>query len=191
MQRLVNYFDKPGPRNTDTCLELTRELVSLGAAHVVAASTSGDSGLVMAQKMTQELAAGLNLVVVGHSANFREPGHLEFTAENRSGIEAAGGKVLITTILTHSFDVAFSGAFGGYGPTQIVAVTLRRLGQGVKVACEITMEACDAGLVPEGEEVVALGGTAKGWDTVCLIKAAPSKRFLDLFVNEIVAKPRR
>jgi len=67
---------------------------------------------------------------------------------------------------------------------------LRRLGQGLKVCCEIVMEAVDAGLVPEGEEVVAIGGTARGWDVVAIIRAAASKRFLQLSVLEIWAKPR-
>jgi hypothetical protein len=60
----------------------------------------------------------------------------------------------------------------------------------LKVCCEIVMEAVDAGLIPEEEEVVAVGGTARGWDTVAVIRAAASKRFLKLAVLEIWAKPR-
>jgi len=52
------------------------------------------------------------------------------------------------------------------------------------------MEACDAGLIPEGEEVVAAAGTGWGADTVALIRSAASKRFLDLHVLEIACKPR-
>ena len=59
--------------------------------------------------------------------------------------------------------------FKGSAPTLLIANTLRRLGQGLKVCCEIVMEAVDAGLIPEEEEVVAVGGTARGWDTVALI----------------------
>ena len=52
------------------------------------------------------------------------------------------------------------------------------------------METCDAGLIPEGEEIVAVGGTKKGADTVSIIRSVPSKRFLQLKVLEILAKPR-
>jgi hypothetical protein len=52
------------------------------------------------------------------------------------------------------------------------------------------MEAVDAGLIPEEEEVVAVGGTARGWDTVALIRSAASKRFMKLTVLELWAKPR-
>ena len=37
---------------------------------------------------------------------------------------------------------------------------------------------------------LAVGGTGKGADTVMIIKSASSRRFLDLKVLEIVAKPR-
>ena len=53
------------------------------------------------------------------------------------------------------------------------------------------MEAADAGLIAEGKEVVAVAGTAKGADTIAIIKSAASKRFLDLYVAQIVAKPLR
>jgi uncharacterized protein len=72
----------------------------------------------------------------------------------------------------------------------IVAQALRRFGEGAKVCCEIVMMAVDAGLVPEGEEVFSVAGTARRADTVLLIRSAASKRFFDLKVLEILAKPR-
>jgi len=72
----------------------------------------------------------------------------------------------------------------------LIAHALRRFGAGAKVACEIVMEACDGGLVPEGEEVLAMGGTARSADTVLVVRSAASKRFLDMKVLEIFAKPR-
>ncbi|MFH1113612.1 MAG: hypothetical protein V1792_06790, partial [Pseudomonadota bacterium] len=78
----------------------------------------------------------------------------------------------------------------GLYPTYIVAETLRLFGQGVKVAVEISMEACDAGLVPEGEDIVCVAGTGRGADTVAVIRAHPSNRFLDVRVKQILAKPQ-
>jgi hypothetical protein len=93
-------------------------------------------------------------------------------------------------MLTHSIETAFSTKFSGLYPTLIVANTLRRFGEGAKVCCEIVMMAVDAGLIPEREEVLAVAGTARGADTVMVLKSAASKRFLDLRVLEILAKPR-
>jgi hypothetical protein len=58
------------------------------------------------------------------------------------------------------------------------------------VCVEIVFEACDAGLVEEGKDVVAIAGTGRGADTVCIIRASVSKRFHDLKVKDILAKPR-
>jgi hypothetical protein len=40
------------------------------------------------------------------------------------------------------------------------------------------------------EEVIAVGGTATGADTVCVIRPAHTASFFDLQVREIVAMPR-
>ena len=47
------------------------------------------------------------------------------------------------------------GVYLGY----IVAQTLRLLGQGIKVCVEIVVEACDPGMLPEGEDIIAVAGT--------------------------------
>jgi hypothetical protein len=91
--------------------------------------------------------------------------------------------------LTHSLETALAKQFSGSYPTLLIANTLRRFGQGIKVCCEIVMEAVDGGLVAEGKDVLAVAGTAKGADTVAIIKSAASKRFLDLYVSQVIAKP--
>jgi hypothetical protein len=70
-----------------------------------------------------------------------------------------------------------------------MAQTLRMLGQGFKVCVEISGMALDAGLIPYGEEIVAIGGSAKGADTAVVITPAHSNRFFDTKINEIICKP--
>jgi hypothetical protein len=188
IKRETWYFPGVGPENTPACLELLEKAVGMGYRHLVAASTTGASGAQAAQKLPQ--TPDLNLVVVGHSVGFKGPNIDEFLPEHYEAIVSRGGKVLKATILTHSLETAITDHFKGSESTLLMANTLRRLGQGLKVCCEIVMEAVDAGLIPEEEEVVAVGGTARGWDTVALIKSAASKRFLKLSVLEIWAKPR-
>jgi len=187
LKRETWYFNKPGPANTEACLTLMEKAVEEGFRHLVAASTTGESGAAAARRLAGK---GVNLVVVGHSVGFKGPNIDEFLPEHHETIIGAGGRVLKATILTHSLETSIAEQFKGSAPTLLIANTLRRLGQGLKVCVEIVMEAVDAGLIPEEEEVVAVGGTARGWDTVAVIKSAASKRFLKLAVLEIRAKPR-
>ncbi|MFW6122770.1 MAG: hypothetical protein ACOC6L_00865, partial [Thermodesulfobacteriota bacterium] len=176
-----------GTKNTQACIELLDKAAAEGFQHIVMASTTGDSAVQAARRLSGK---DLNLVVVGHSVGFKGPNIDEFLFEHFEEITRLGGKVLKTTILTHSLETSLADQFKGSAPTLLIANTLRRLGQGMKVCCEIVMEAVDAGLIPEEAEVVATAGTARGWDTVAVLKSAASKRFLKLSVLEIWAKPR-
>ena len=187
MRREVIYFEKPGERNTDACVDVLVKLAGEGYKHFVIASTSGRTGLLAAKGLK---GFPINLVIVGHSVGFKAPNTDEFLEENYKAITSLGGKVYKGTMLTHSLETSLAKEFSGVYPTLLIAQTLRRFGQGIKVCCEIVMEAADAGLIPEGEEVVAMAGTVKGADTVAIIKSATSKRFLSLKVLEILAKPR-
>ncbi len=185
MKREMTLFDRPGRENTAQCVHIVAALVDEGYHHVVVASTSGET----AHQFAEAMPATAKMAVVTHSAGFKEPNKQEFDEVMRTALQAKGIPVLTATILTHSLETAFAKEFGGSLPTLVVANTLRRFGQGAKVACEIVMEAVDAGLLPEGEPVVAVAGSGHGADTVCVIRSATSKRFLDLQVMWIAAKP--
>lgn len=165
-----------------------QEEISAGIyKHVVVASTWGDTALLFTGALKD---SGVNVIAVTHAAGFKAPNDTEFSPDARETIEKAGARVYTGTMITHSLETAFSSKFNGLYPTLIVAQTLRRFGEGTKVCCEIVMMAADAGLIPEGEEVIAVAGTARGADTVLVVKSATSKRFFDLKVLEVLAKPR-
>jgi hypothetical protein len=188
MERKVLYFEKPGPENTKACLEVAKEVLQEGKIRdVVVASTKGDTGLVFAEGLRD---FDLNLIVVTHSYGFREPNTLEISDETKEKLLKLGARVYTGTMITHTLETALAQKFGGLYPTLLVAQTLRRFGEGSKVCCEIVMMAADAGLIPEGVEVLAVAGTARGADTVMILRSSTSKRFLDLKVLEILAKPR-
>lgn len=79
--------------------------------------------------------------------------------------------------------------FGGLYPPDTIANTLRMFGQGVKVAVEISIMALDGGLIPYGEDVVAVGGTHRGADAACVVRPAHSTAAFDTKVVEIVCRP--
>jgi uncharacterized protein len=181
-------FDKPGDQNTDVCIDTVKHYIKEhGMTYVVVASTTGRTALSFCTSLKETSA---KLVIVTHSVGFKEPGKDEFDQDTRKYLVQEGVPLYTGTILTHSLEKSLMDDFHGIYPGYIIANTLRRFGEGTKVAVEIVMEASDAGLVSEDAEILAVAGTGHGADTVLLIKAKPSKRFLNLEVLEILARPR-
>lgn len=181
-------FERPGKQNTHHCIDAVKRYVDMhGETCVVVASTTGTTAIAFCRALRTTRA---KLVVVTHSVGFKEPNMDEFEREARKFLEGEGVPVHTGTILTHSLEKSFMDDFRGVYPGYIMATTLRRFGEGTKVALEIVMEACDAGLIPEDAEVLAVAGTGYGADTVLLVRSRPSKRFGKLEVLEILARPR-
>ena len=181
-------FERPGNQNTSDCIKMVvKQVKELGRKHVVVASTSGRTAVAFHKAL---LGTGANLVIVTHSIGFKEPGHDEFDPDARRQLRKSRVPIHTGTILTHSLEKSLMDSFRGVYPGYLIANTLRRFGEGTKVAIEIVMEACDAGLVPEDQEVLGIGGTYRGSDTVLLVRSKPSKRFLEMDVLEILARPR-
>lgn len=181
------YFEKPGRENTAQCVQVLREAVEAERyKYIVLATTTGETALAVGEA----LGGAVNIVAVTHSMGFKEPNQTSVSTDARRKMEALGIKTFTGPMLTHSLETSLNHKFGGAYPTVIIAQSLKRFGEGSKVACEIVMMAADAGLIPEGEEVLAAAGTARGADTVLLVKSAVSKRFLELRVLEVLAKPR-
>jgi hypothetical protein len=180
------WFEAGGPANTDETLRLAAERArALGARHAVVASYSGRTGARAA-----DLFRGVNLVVVGGVYGFREPNRTTMEAGHRSVIETAGARVLFAG---HAFGMlgrAVHRKFGALQADELIAHVLRLLSQGFKVACEVACMAVDAGLVPAGEETVAIGGTGQGADTAIVLRPANTHAFFDTRILEIICKPR-
>ncbi len=186
MIRQVEYFEKAGKENTDRCVEIVQGLVDEGYGHVVTATTGGETAIRFAKALQGK---DVNLVAVTHNVGFGKPNEDGCSPEARQELADLGVKVFTGTILTRSIERSFMEKHKGIYPAYIVAETLRLFGQGMKVTVEIVMEACDAGLIPEGVDVVAIAGTGRGSDTVAIIESHASNRFLETKVRQIVAKP--
>jgi hypothetical protein len=90
-----------------------------------------------------------------------------------------------------AIDRSVTNKFGGLYPGGIVAQTFRTFGQGTKVCLEIGAMAADAGAIPWGKEIVAIGGSGQGADTAVVLLPAHAKTFFDTQVLEIICKPRK
>ena len=177
-------WDKKGPDNTDnTIKEALKRAAELHIHHLVVASSTGAT----AKKL---INCGFNVICVSYHVGFDGPGARRMSEEAIKELDGNGIKVLFTTHLLAGVDRAIRNKFGGVYPSEIMAQTLRMLGHGVKVCVEVAGMALDAGLIPYGEEVIAIGGTAKGADTAVVITPAHSNNFFDTKVKEIICKPR-
>ena len=188
MESSIVYFEDISTSHTEEVFRLARKrAIELGIKDVIVASTSGETA-VKAVKFFE----GFNMVAVGLSSGLREPNVSLFTEDKRKIVENAGGKVLLAA-------PAFAGVGGApreqsHNPQNgdIIADTLRIFGQGMKVTCEIVLEAADAGLVRSNVPLISIAGTGKwkGADTAVVVSPVNSNRFFEIKVHEIICKPR-
>lgn len=189
--RKTYYFDKPGDGNTGEAARIALERArELGIRTIVVASTSGKTAEVFAQALE---GSGLALVVVTHVVGFTKPGVWEFDTSCAERLRQKGVRIVTGTHALSGLERALSRSpkVGGGSRTEAVAEALRRIvAVGLKVAVECVLIAADQGVIGVDEEVVAVGGTASGADTVCIILPAHTASFFDLQVREIAAMPR-
>lgn len=187
----VYYFDKPGEANTKDAIRFALERAEeLGISTIIVPSTSGATAETAHEILK---GTGLSLIVVTHVVGFSSPGVWEFDADLAKTLASEGVKVITGTHVLSGLERAFSSSpkVSGGSRSEAVAEALRRtVAVGMKVAVECTLIAADQGVIGVSDEVLALGGTATGVDTVCVIRPAHTSRYFDLQVREIVAMPR-
>lgn len=185
MEYKTVYFEKSGPDNTEETLKIVHEWADrLDIQTILVATTTGQTGV-----KAVELLKNHNVIVVTHSTGFQEENVQELIAEKKSRIEALGGKILTCQHAFAGISRAVRLRFKTYEIDDIVANTLRVLGQGFKVAAEIALMSADAGLVRTDQNVIAVGGTGHGADTAVVIKPVNVARFFDLKIRGILCKP--
>jgi len=178
------YFQEAGKQNTLKTVELAIEAArKKNIKHIVVASCSGDTAKYFIN------ANELDIVCVTHANGFEQAGKNEMPDKVRKELMDAGIKVLTTTHVLSGAERGISRKFGGAYPVEIMAHTLRMFGQGVKVCVEISVMALDAGLIPYGESIIAVGGTAEGADTAVILKPAHANSIFDTRIEEIICKP--
>ena len=185
-EKKILYFDEIVDGNTEKTLAAAKKRADeLGIKEIVVSSTRG----VTALKALDLFGEGYKVVVVTHSAGFREPGKIEMADEAKEEIQAKGGIVLTTIHAFAGVDRAINKKFNTIGPSELVANVLRMFGQGMKVCVETVYMAADSGLLSMDSDVVSIAGTGKGCDTAIVVKPAHLNDMFDLYVKEIICKP--
>jgi len=186
VERKVMYFEEAGKQNTDALLRIVKEYVEKeGVRDIVVASTTGETGA-----KASKIFKGYNIVIVTHCFGFRELGKIELEDEYRREILANGAKIFTGVHALSSVERAIRKDFGTMQPLELIANTLRLMGEGTKVCVEIALMAADAGLIPVDKDVIVVAGTGRGADTALRIQPANAGRFFNLKVKEVIAKPR-
>jgi len=180
----TKYFGT-GEQNTNILLRLVEDYIKReGIDNILVATNTGETGVKFA-----EAFRGKNVVIITHCCGFQHPGKMELRNDLKDKILESGAKIFTGTHALSSAERAIRLKFGTIGPLELIANTLRLMGEGTKVCVEITLMAADAGLVPIDKDIVAIAGTGRGADTALRIKPANSARLFDLKIKEIIAKP--
>lgn len=167
-------FADYGPQNTDMVIEAVRKRIEReGTRNLVVASTSGETGM----KFLNSLGNRVRIVVVSHR---------EMNPALKEKIGREGGIVIEKSHLPlHEEEM------------DGVREAFRTFGQGAKVAVEVILIASDRGELLLGEDVIGVGGTARGADTAIVARATLSDEIFGrdekrrLEIREILVMPKK
>ena len=180
-------FERPGEENTAAALQCALEAAKeKEIKYLVFSSNRGESVKKLLEIGVPE---GLKVTVVTSTFGFKAPNEWQFGEEMRTLALEAGFNVCTAAHALSGAERSFSNKFSGAYPVEIVAHTLRMFGAGTKVAVECALMAADAGYIPVGEPVIAMGGTGRGLDTAWILKAANTHTLLATRLEECLCKP--
>jgi hypothetical protein len=161
------YFKEGGKQNTIDTLEVVKEWIEKEEIKTIVLASS--SGTTAKEGMEMIEDREIKLIVIGEDKK-------DFNKEVEEEIKKRKGEVLYASEINYTF------------PEEIQN-TLYMFSQGMKVCVEIVMIACNAGVIKEGEKVIAIAGTGGGADTACVIEGRGSKEIEKIKIQKIITKP--
>ena len=212
----MRVFDRPGPINTNEVIKIVNA-ASSRYKYLVTASITGDSALKLAERSRDKevicvtCPQGMNWEIEKMSEGpFSTIPELEqirnewvrqgltrvpmgITQKNKDRLDQLKIKIVQGTI--PFFGPTFSIRLHLQKTTDLdlMAKTLELISTGTLVCLECVLMAVDAGVISEGEEVIALAGTERGLDTAWVIRASASHNLFHPLKGvrfiELLAKP--
>ena len=179
MEGKTVYFSKPGLENTEEVLRIARlRAEELGIKTILLASNNGYTAL-----KAVEVFEGMKVVVV------RSLRAGSWTDEDIQKVESKGGIVHSGTHVFQGLNAAMRWKFDMHLTNDIIANILRIFSEGMKVVCEISLMATDAGLVRCDEDIITIAGTHRGADTAVVLRPVHTVDLFELRIKEILCKP--
>ena len=161
------YFESPAnriPRETvNIALQAAKEL---GIDTIVVATNTGDT----ADLLKDAARSGLHVVAVSHCFGFKDPEVQEMPAERKAALEAAGIQVLHCHPRPQRGGGGLSAKSRRDFPIEVMAYSLRMLGQGTKVAVECSVMALDGGMIPYQNPSSPSAEPLRGADTALVLR---------------------
>ena len=175
-QCVVTYFDTRGKENTEAVCRIVSERLTEGDIEaVVVATSTGFSAL----KMAQTVPRGTRIYAV----NFQKAYWDKHTRpEEQLQLEA---EKLGVVFMPEKPVAKYLREVPGHSPD-----SLRLLGQGMKVAVEVVMQAVEVGHIRTGDKVIGVGGSSRGADVAIVAIAAGPAEMKQFWVSEILTKVR-
>lgn len=212
----MRVFERPGPVNTDEVIDIAAK-ASINCKYLVVASLSGDSAVRIAEQLKDKeivcvtCPQGMNWEVDKmNEGPFAEIPELtairnewtkqgfrkvpmNVTPENRKKLDELKVKIVQGTIPFFGPSFSIRLHLQQVTSLDLIAKTLELISTGTLVCLEVVLMAVDAGMIPEGEKVLAVAGTEKGLDTAWIIRSSASANLFhptkgSRFV-ELLAKP--
>ncbi|MBM3291743.1 hypothetical protein FJY84_03600 [Candidatus Bathyarchaeota archaeon] len=182
VQKSITYFEEGGPENTDETISVSiKALNELNIKKIVVASTSGDSGVKVAEALK---GSDVKVIVVGHQYGFTTPPQ-KFKPENMNRLRDLGAEFYFgSDVLTNSIRQRER-----LGPSNISLITQTLSALKLKVNYEVVLKATDAGLLTPGERCLSLAGSHTGLDTSIVLEANQTANLLLIKMREIIAIP--
>lgn len=172
INRVVAYFEEPGPQNTEGVIEaVVRRVEEGGIDTFIVASTSGRTGV----KFAEALRGKAKVVAVSHE---RMDPQLKKRIVELGGVAVDG-----THLPLHERGM------------DDVRNAFYTLGQGFKVAVEVVLIAADMGIIELYRDVIGVGGTGEGSDAAIVARATRTKEMFSadkskkLEIREVLAMP--
>ena len=181
-------YEMPGKENTDATLKLALDTARGRGLPLVVASSTGETALKLSTLVKAEAFSG-PVIVVRHDYGMEQPGVNDMPREVAQSVQADGITLVTAAHALSGGERGISKKFGGVSPVEVIAASLRMFGQGVKVCVEVSLMALDCGAIPYGTPVVAVGGTAAGSDTACVLTPDYTANLLATRIHEILCKP--
>jgi hypothetical protein len=188
-RKFITYFEEQGNDYTDELIKAVRDKMEAtdDIKRILIASSTGASAMKLYEAVEE---FDVEIINVTHHMGFSGPNEPDISQEMVEKLEDVGIK---TYFGSHAFSGAARGVtnkYGGYSPLDVVADTLRMFSHGVKVSAEISIMAADAGLIPVGEKIIAIGGRGHGVDTAVILTPVNAKDLFNMKFHEIIAMPK-
>ena len=219
----IFYFDRSGPRNTEKAIELAKKrALENKIKFVILPSSSGESAFMAVKALkgtpvklicvSTNTEESVPLEVLEKWGTFNEIPELmdlikKWKKEGKSGygtylpkgeakkLEALGVKVVYGDSPYDEPPFKVPVTFPELKTIgQLVILSQRLTCTGIEVSAKVAMMAANAGAIPKGAEVIAMGGTERGLDSAVVIRPGPSKKIFDenegVDIREIICKPK-